>query len=49
MELVVKDSAEALTEEPCLRQDQQMMMPNEEQPNAGRSRWLKTKGIGTDK
>ena len=32
MELVVKDSAEALTEEPCLQQDQQMMMPNEEQP-----------------
>jgi cell division protein FtsZ len=32
MELVVKDSAEALTEEPCLQQGQQMMMPNEEQP-----------------
>lgn len=32
MELVVKDSAEALTEEPCLQQGQQMIMPNEEQP-----------------
>ena len=32
MELVVKDSAEALTEEPCLQQDQQMIIPNEEQP-----------------